>query len=51
MQKTYDKPGAYKIINLIRPLMVCTEDKYPATPKDTPVHVEYKNGKYVLTYK
>ncbi|MBQ6670929.1 MAG: transglutaminase domain-containing protein [Firmicutes bacterium] len=27
------------------------KDKYPATPKDTPVHVEYKNGKYVLTYK
>ena len=31
MQKTYGKPGGYKIINCIRPLMVCTEEKYPAT--------------------
>ena len=26
-------------------------EDYPETPADTPVHVEYKSGKYVLTYK
>ena len=26
------------------------KEDYPKTPDTTPVHVEYKNGKYVLTY-
>ncbi|MBR5731228.1 MAG: transglutaminase domain-containing protein [Firmicutes bacterium] len=26
------------------------KEDYPATPDTTPVHVEYKSGKYVLTY-
>ena len=26
------------------------KEDYPTTPDTTPVHVEYKNGKYVLTY-
>jgi hypothetical protein len=26
------------------------KEDYPKTPDTTPVHVEYKNGQYVLTY-